>query len=296
MAVLSICMVSLNCRKVLEDCLESLRKSRFRDFEIICVDNGSTDGTIEYLRVQSDVRRIENDHNVGFTKGTNQAVAAGSGRYVLWLNTDTVVRQDSLDQMIDFLRTHARAGVVGPKVLNGDGSFQPQCKRGNPTPMALICYSLGLDRVWPSHRIAGRYLLRSVPENATSIVDAVSGCCLMTRREVIDEVGPLDEEMFGFGEDLDWCVRVASAGWEVWYHPGSVIVHLKGRGGAHAKPYRKILGMHGCMWVFYRKHLKRGEPAVVTLLVVVAIAASLGLQMITAFTRGAFRQLRSALA
>src|SRR4051794_33270136 len=136
---LSICMVSLNCRRVVEDCLDSLRRSRFSDFEIICADNGSTDGTLEYLRAQSDVRLIENGWNAGFTKGTNQAIAAGSGEYVLWLNTDTVLREDSLDTMIEFLKANPRAGVVGPKVLNADGSFQPQCKRGIPTPFASFC-------------------------------------------------------------------------------------------------------------------------------------------------------------
>jgi GT2 family glycosyltransferase len=287
MPLLSICMVSLNCRRVIEDCLVSLRTSTFQDFEIVCADNGSTDGTIAYLRAQSDVRLIENGYNAGFTKGTNQAIAASSGAYVLWLNTDTVLREDSLGAMLEFLKTHPRAGVVGPKVLNADGSFQAQCKRGIPTPLASLCYVLGLDRVWPRHRVAGRYLLRYVSEDESSVVDAVSGCCLMTRRDVVEQVGPLDEEMFGFGEDLDWCVRAAKAGWEVWYHPGSVITHLKGMGGAHSKPYRKIRGMHGCMWLFYKKHLKRPLP--VTMLVAAGIGASFALQMTATWLRRSLR-------
>ena len=136
MPTLSICMVSLNCRQVIEDCLVSLRRSRFRDFEIIVADNGSGDGTIEYLRGQPDVRLIENGWNAGFTKGTNQCIAASSGKYVLWLNTDTVLREDSLGSLVAFMEAHPAAGVVGPKVLNADGSFQPQCKRGLRTPFA----------------------------------------------------------------------------------------------------------------------------------------------------------------
>jgi GT2 family glycosyltransferase len=283
MPELSICMVSLNCRKVVEDCLVSLRKSAYQDFEILCSDNGSTDGTLEYLRAQPDVHLIENGWNAGFTKGTNQAIAASSGDFVLWLNTDTILREDSLGAMIDFLKSHPRAGVVGPKVLNADGSFQPQCKRGIPTPLASLCYVTGLDRAFPKNRTAGRYLLRYVSEDESSVVDAVSGCCLMTRRKLVDTVGPLDEAMFGFGEDLDWCVRAAKAGWEVWYYPGSVITHLKGMGGAHSKPYRKIRGMHGCMWLFYKKHIRRPLP--VTMLVAAGIGTSFALQTAATWLR-----------
>ena len=292
MPLLSICMVSLNCRRVVEDCLVSLRQSGFRDYEIIVADNGSTDGTIEYLRAQSDVHLIENGWNAGFTKGTNQCIAAGSGEYVLWLNTDTILREDSLEKLVDFLKAHPRAGVVGPKVLNRDGTFQAQCKRGLPTPLASLAYLLGLDRVWPRNRALSEYLLRSVPEDESAVVTGVSGCCLMTRRGVVAQVGPLDEEMFGFGEDLDWCVRAAKAGWEVWYYPGSVITHLKGEGGAKSKPYRKIRGMHGCMWLFYKKHLRQRYLPPVTALVAVGIGASFVAQMAATWARRAV-QVRS---
>ncbi len=275
MPALSICMVSLNCRRVVEDCLVSLRRSSFRDYEIIVADNGSQDGTLEFLRAQPDVRLIENGYNAGFTKGTNQAIAAGSGRYVLWLNTDTILREDSLQQLIDFLEKHPRAGVVGPRVLNADGSFQPQCKRGLPTPFASFCYAFRLDRIWPDKASVSQYLLRSIPEDRSSIVGSVSGCCLMTRRETIEAVGQLDEAMFGFGEDVDWCTRAAKAGWEVWYYPASVIVHLKGQGGAHSHPYHKIWGMHQCMWLFYRKHLKSEYGPLTTAVVATGIGASL---------------------
>jgi GT2 family glycosyltransferase len=278
-------MVSLNCRRVVEDCLVSLRASEFQDFEIFVADNGSVDGTLEYLRTQNDVYLIENGYNAGFTKGTNQGIAASSGRYVLWLNTDTILRPDSLGTLIGFLEAHPRAGIAGPKVLNADGTFQPQCKRGLPTPLASLCYVTGIDRLFPRNPEVSRYLLRSVSEEEASIVTGVSGCCLLTRREVVDHVGPLDEEMFGFGEDLDWCVRAANAGWEVWYYPGSVIVHLKGQGGAHSKPYRKIRGMHGCMWLFYKKHLRRRYMAPVTALVAASIGASFVLQTAVTWTR-----------
>ncbi len=274
MRSLSICMVSFNCRAVIEECLQSLRSSTVRDYEIIVVDNGSEDGTVEYLRQQADVHLVENSYNAGFTKATNQAINVSSGDYVLWLNTDTILTTETLSALIDFIRMKPRSGVVGPKVLNADRTFQPQCKRGVPTPFAALCYTLGLDRLWPQNARVSQYLLRSVGEDETSVVDAVSGCCLLTRRETVQSVGPLDEEMFGFGEDIDWCVRAKERGWEVWYYPKSVIVHLKGQGGAHSKPFLKIWAMHQCMWLFYRKHLRHSYSAPVTMLVRVGIGTS----------------------
>jgi GT2 family glycosyltransferase len=285
MPALSICMVSLNCRRVVEDCLESLRRGTFRDYEIIIADNASVDGTLEYLRAQPDVRLIENGYNAGFTKGTNQGITAGSGKYILWLNTDTILREDSLEKLIGFLEMHERAGIVGPKVLNADGTFQPQCKRGFPTPFASFAYALHLDRIWPKNEAFSRYLLRNIPDDATSIVGAVSGCCLLARREVFEAIGPLDEEMFGFGEDLDWCVRAAKGGWEVWYFPQSVIVHLKGQGGAHSKPYRMIAAMHQCMWIFYRKHVKPASSPLTTAFVAAGVALSFAVSMTARWIR-----------
>ncbi len=294
MPALTIAMVSLDCRRVVEDCLQSLRQSTFRDYEIIVADNGSVDGTLEYLRAQPDVRLIENGTNAGFTKGTNQGIKAGSGRYILWLNTDTILRPDSLEKLVAFLEAHPRAGIVGPKVLNADGSFQPQCKRGLPTPFASFCYATKLDRLFPSNPSVSRYLLRSIGEDETSVVDAVSGCCLMARREVFETIGPLDEEMFGFGEDIDWCVRAAKAEWEVWYDPESVIVHLKGQGGAHSKPYRKIRGMHQCMWLFYRKHLAPARSPLTTALVAAGVAASFTASMAMTWLSRLVRRPRAA--
>ena len=289
MPTLSICMVSLDCLRVIEPCLVSLANSAFRDFEIIVADNGSVDGTLDFLRTRSDIRLIENGWNAGFTKATNQCIGASSAEYILWLNTDTVVPEESLGRLIEFLQTHPRAGVVGPKVLNADGSFQPQCRRGLPTPLASLSYVLGIDRIWPRNPTVSRYLLRSLPEDESNMVTAVSGCCLMTRREAIEQVGPLDEQMFAFGEDLDWCFRAQTLGWEVWYYPGSVITHLKGSGGAHSRPYRKIRAMHGCMWLFYKKHLRRQYLPPVTALVAFGIWTSFVTRIAATWARRAVR-------
>ena len=293
MPALAICMVSLNCRNVVEDCLESLRRSRFQDFEIVIVDNGSTDETLPYLRAQPDVKLIENGYNAGFTKGTNQGITSTPGQYVLWLNTDTILQEDSLGELIGFLESHPEAGIVGPRVLNKDGSFQPQCKRGVPTPLASLAYSLRIDRIWPDNPRLSQYLLRTMSEHEAGQVGAVSGCCLMARRSVVDSIGLLDETMFAFGEDIEWCVRASKAGWQVWYYPGSVIVHLKGQGGAHSKPYHKVWGMHQSMWLFYRKHLAAERSAVTTGLVAAGIAVSFSASILKTGIRQQFRRRKA---
>jgi GT2 family glycosyltransferase len=257
MVDISICIVSLNCWGVLKNCLDSLRASYPAiDREIILVDNASSDGTPEKIRANfPEVQLVQNKYNVGFTKATNQAIALSSGRYILWLNPDTILRPDTLHKMYRFMEANPKVGIVGPKVLNPDGTFQPQCRRGMPTPLASLYYFLKLHRLWPQSPVIGQYLLTYLPVENTNQVDAVSGCCLMARREVWRDIGALDENIFGFGEDIDWCVRAKQVGWEVWYYPESVLIHIKGQGGVHSKPYHKVFGIHQAMWVFYHKHL-----------------------------------------
>ena len=134
-----------------------------------------------------------------------------------------------------------------------------------------------------------------LPVDQQTEVVAVSGCCLMARREVWDAIGPLDESIFGFGEDVEWCVRARKAGWQVWYHPQSVIVHLKGHGGVQSRPFHKVWGIHQAMWVFYRKHLKADYAWPVTLLVRTGVAISFVLSCASVSLRRFAGALRRAL-
>jgi GT2 family glycosyltransferase len=280
-------MVSLNAWEVLKACLNSIGQGVSDiEYEIIIVDNASSDGTPERLRACfPHVRLIRNDCNIGFTRANNQAIAASHGEYLLWLNTDTILSPDSIPKLTAFLEAHPQAGIVGPKVLNPDGTFQFQCRRGLPTPLASMFYMLRLDRICPRHRLAGQYLMSHLPVDQASQVDSVSGCCLLARREVLNEIGPLDEDFFGFGEDIDWCVRAKNAGWEVWYFPGSEIVHLKGQGGVHSRPYNKVWGIHQAMWLFYKKHLRLRYRWPVTAAVWIGMTSSLAATTIGLWTR-----------
>ncbi len=293
-STVSVCMVSLDCWKVLGACLDSLaRTAPGIECEIILVDNASSDGTVERVREgYPHVRLICNDRNVGFTRATNQAMAQSRGDYLLWLNTDTILQPETIPALVRFLEDHPQAGIAGPKVLNPDGTFQPQCRRGLPTPMASIFYMLRLERLFPHSRWTGQYLLSHLPINQAHRVAAVSGCCLLARRGLLKDIGSLDEDFFGFGEDIDWCVRATKAGWEVWYFPGSELVHLKGHGGVHARPYHKVWGIHQAMWVFFRKHLRSQYSWPVAGAVWLGVGGSLAVSMAAAFLRRRLDSLR----
>jgi len=165
-----------------------------------------------------------------------------------------------------------------------------------PTPVSAFAYMTGLNRLFPHNRALSEYMLDHLDVEEPNRVTAVSGCCLLARREVWDRIGPLDEEIFGFGEDIDWCVRAEQAGWEVWYWPKSVIVHLKGQGGVHTHPYRKLRGIHQAMWVFYRKHQGRRYPLIVTAIVWTGVKLSLAFSMARTWVGLRLRALRPAKA
>lgn len=279
---ISICMVSLNCWNVLKDCMRSLDGALGGlGSEVVVVDNNSSDGTARTIGERfPDIKLIINSKNVGFTVATNQAIKESRGKYILWLNTDTVLYPNSLKSLYEFMEDHPHVGIVGPKVLNEDGSFQPQCKRGLPTPLSSLAHMLKLNKIAPNNRFFGNYFLAHLPIDEDNQVVSVSGCCLFARRDVWDDIGPLDENIIGFGEDIDWCMRAKKAGWEVWYYPRSVITHLKGQGGTHARPYCKIWGMHQAMWMIYKKYFSRWYNFILTAAVFVGISLSFAISCI----------------
>ena len=254
---LSICIPTRQAKALLRDCLQSIYANTHQvTFEIIVVDNDSRDGTVEMLRDEFPaVRVIANDHNAGFTRPTNQALQVSCGRYALLLNNDTVILSDALDQLVEFADAHPDAGIVTPKVLNRDGTLQKQCRRSFATPWDLFCYFSGLSRLYPKSPLFARYLVTYRDENETHTVDAVSGSCMLIRREVIDQIGLLDERFFAYQEDADFCFRAHQAGWQVYYYPGAQIVHYASQGGSRINPYRSIWEWHRSYFLYYRKNL-----------------------------------------
>jgi len=275
--MLSVCIVSFRSRDVLEVCLDSLYEHvpAWLKLEVIVVDNDSRDGSLQMVRAKfPDVIILENRYNAGFSKATNQGLSNAKGEYLLWLNPDTMILKESLEPLVRFLESHPEAGIVGPRLLNEDGSFQPQCRRGMPDPIAVFGYFTGLCRFFPKHAGLNGYLLTHMPENQSARVTAVSGAALLTRSVVRDQIGLLDERIFAYAEDLDWCVRASNAGWQVWYTADSSLVHLGGKGGSRTAPFTRIRAWHNGVWIFYQKHVAHQYNAVANGAIYAGIIAS----------------------
>ena len=253
----SICIPTRIAKDLLVDCLRSIRANTSAvSFEIIVIDNDSCDGTCEQLeREFPEIRVIVNEQNFGFGRATNQGMRISTGRYVLFLNNDTVVLPNALDRLVEFMDGHPEAGICTPKVLNRDGTMQKQCRRSFATPWDLFCYFSGLSSAFPKSRLFARYLVTYEDENAIRKVDAVSGSCMLIRREVINQIGLLDERFFAYQEDTDYCFRAHQAEWEVYYYPDAQIIHYASHGGSRVNPYRSIYEWHRSYLLYYRKNL-----------------------------------------
>jgi GT2 family glycosyltransferase len=253
---LSIVIPTYNAHEWIQGCIDSIRLHRpAAPYEIIVVDDKSTDDTVAIVRRQfPDVRLYANDRNVGFGRTVNVGLAASNGEQILVLNNDTWMHAGALDALIGFLDAHSDVGIVGPKVLSGDGTLQQQCRRRIPTPTAALLYFSGIARLFPKNaRVAG-YLMTASDENEITEVDAVSGACLLVRRQVADTNHGFDPDYYLYGEDLDFCWRAKLAGWKVVYFPEAAITHFGGQGGTAKKKIYATIEWHRAMWIFYRKH------------------------------------------
>jgi hypothetical protein len=268
----SIVIVNWKTPELLGRCLDSLSSDKgFDQFEIFVVDNASGDGSVEMLKSQyPDVHLTANTANVGFSKACNQVIPAARAEYVMLLNPDTVVVENAISALANFMDSHPDCGAAGPKVLNPDHTLQLACRRSFPTPEAAFYRVTYLSRLFPHHPRFSKYNLSSADPELELEVDALSGSAMIVRAEAIKQIGLLDEDIFMFGEDIDWCWRIKQAKWSVWYTPASVIYHIHG-----ASSRKRVLGttinLHKGMEVFYRKHLAQRYWAPFNVLVYAAI-------------------------
>jgi N-acetylglucosaminyl-diphospho-decaprenol L-rhamnosyltransferase len=253
----SVIIVSYHCRDDVMACIESLFASRTaRRFEVIVVDNGSNDGTLELLK-----NRIPQAHlipmgvNAGFSKANNVGMAAARGHHVLVLNPDTVVEPGTLDRLADWLDSHGSAGVAAPQLLNADGTDQ-RTARAFPTPTAaLFGRRSPLTRWFLHNRWSTRFLSGSAHTGDESFrIDWVSGAAMMVPASVVHEVGGFDEAFFLFWEDADWCKRIADAGYDVWCIPQAHVTHDEGGTRSHGWAPRVIRHFHRGAYLYWRKH------------------------------------------
>jgi hypothetical protein len=289
---LSICIVTLNTRVYLQACLRSLyQQTSELNFEVIVVDNASTDGLVEMLSQEfPEVMVIQNSANLGYTAPMNQALRAARGRYLAQLNPDTLVGEAAFNRLVAYMDANQQVGICGPKVINPDGSLQKSCRRGESRPLAVIGYMSGLDRLFPENRALNQYHLTYLPEDETHAVDGVAGSCMVIRRELVDQIGYLDEVYFAYQEDADLCFRARQAGWQVVYHPEAQITHFGGQGGSRYQPWRAIYEWHRSYWVYYQKNLAKDYPAWLNFFYYLLIAGKMGL----AFFLNLFRRERFA--
>ena len=255
---LSVIILSYNTKDLLEQALHTVAEAAAgMAAEVFVVDNASRDGSADMVAQNfPKVRLIRNQKNLGFAAGNNVALRRVEGRYILLLNSDTIVRQDTLRCLMSFLERHPEAGAAGCKILNPDGSLQLSCRRGFPTPIAALSKLFGLSRIFPNSAIFARYNLTYLDPDDTNEVDALSGSCMMVRKEAMDQAGLLDEDYFFFGEDLDWCFCIREAGWKIFYVPETEIIHFKGE-SSREEEMRVLYRFYEAMSIFAKKHMQR---------------------------------------
>ncbi|MHC4118066.1 MAG: glycosyltransferase family 2 protein [Planctomycetota bacterium] len=250
----SVIIVNWNTKEILRDCLASVyEQAGDVDCEVIVVDNASTDGSVEM--VKNDFERavlIENAENRGFATANNQGIAVAKGRYVLLLNSDTVVLDGAIAKTVDFADAHPKAGVVGCRVLNPDRTLQPTCFM-YPSVLNMFLSSTYLYKLFPRSRFFGRERMTWWDRNDMREVDVVTGCFMLVRREAIDQVGAMDERFFMYAEETDWCYRIKKSGWRIMFTPAAAIVHLGGQSTAK-RPVAMIIQLRLSILKFVRKH------------------------------------------
>jgi hypothetical protein len=249
MCDISVVIVAWNVAGALREALHSLSAgAEGLAYEVIVIDNASADGSAAMVRAEfPSALLIANTENLGFARANNQGLRISRGRYVLLLNSDTATPAGALGRLAGFLDSHPEAGAVGPRLLRPGGTPQPYAFGSDPT----IGYLLRRG----ANRLLFRRPLHDWATTTIQEVDWVSGACLLVRREAIEQVGLLDEQIFMYFEDNDWCLRMRAAGWKIYYNPGVAIVHLGGQSlarnpGAHAAYYRSLE-------YFYGKHYGR---------------------------------------
>jgi GT2 family glycosyltransferase len=276
---LSVIIVNYNVRQFLENALASIERALDGiDGEIFVVDNASADGSPDMVKAKFPrVCLIERSDNAGFARANNIALRRAQGEFLLLINPDTVVQEDTFRVMLKFFREVPDAGVAGCRILNPDGSFQLPCRRSFPTPWVAFTKIFGLAALFPKSRLFGRYNLTYLNEDETYPVDAVSGSFMMVRREAYEKVGGLDESFFMYGEDLDWCYRIGSAGFKVYYVHQTKIIHFKGE-STRRSDIDEIRHFYQAMQLFARKHFSRSRVLLLFLnlgIIIRSTAASL---------------------
>ena len=252
----SVCIVNLNAKQHLASCLNLLPESLGScSYEVIIVDNHSKDGSQEFIQQEyPGFHLLINHRNEGYTQAINSAIRVSRGDYLAVLNPDSEPGPNSIFTLIEFLKMNENIGIVGPKVIASDGSFQRSCRRGVARPAAVFSYFLGLAKRYPNDQRFTGYHLNHMDENEINEVSGVSGSCMVIRRKTLKDIGYFDEQFFAYQEDSDYCLRAKERGWKVYYNPHSIVKHRGGMGGANSVPMKAIFEWHCSYYKYYFKH------------------------------------------
>lgn len=255
MPTVSVIIVSYKVRYYIEQCLNSVLRS-VADAQILVVDNNSDDGSVEYLRErfpQAEV--IANDFNAGFGKANNMALAKATGKYVLFLNPDTVVAERTIPGCMDYMEAHPEVGAIGVRMQYGNGRFALESRRSLPTPSVSFWHMTGLGKLFPKSKVFAKYHRTYLDKDSECAIDVVSGAYMFIRKEALDKTGGFDEAFFMYGEDIDLSYRILQAGYQNRYLP-LPIVHYKGESTTKTS-YRYVQVFYDAMIIFFNKHFQR---------------------------------------
>ena len=294
---LSVVIVNYNVKYFLEQCLHAaLKASKNIDAEIFVVDNNSVDGSCQMVREKfTEVKLVENHDNKGFSKANNQAIHLSTGEYVLLLNPDTIVEEDSFIKCIQFMDEHQKAGGLGVKMIDGKGRFLPESKRGLPTPLVAFYKIFGLSRLFSKSKRFARYHMGHLDKEQTHEVEVLAGAYMFLRKTTLDQVGLLDEDYFMYGEDIDLSYRITQGGYKNYYFADTTIIHYKGESTKKGSiNYVKIF--YQAMVIFARKHFSKGRADLFSVLINLAIYFRAFLAIVTRFAKSIFLPIVDALA
>ena len=285
---LSVIIVNYNVAYFLEQCLQSVQRAiacmdahyGTNSTEVYVVDNRSVDGSNEMVESRFPwVKLIKNTDNVGFSKANNQAMRMASGEYMLLLNPDTVVEDDTLLKVVQFMDEHPDAGGLGVKMVDGKGKFLPESKRGLPTPWVAFYKIFGLSSLFPRSKTFGRYHLGYLSNDEVHEVEILAGAFMLMRKSALDKVGLLDEDFFMYGEDIDLSWRIVKGGYKNYYFPLTRIIHYKGE-STKKSSVNYVFVFYRAMIIFARKHFAQRHARVFSVLIHLAIYLRAGIAVL----------------
>jgi len=269
---LSIIIVNYNVKYFIDQCLLSVEKAIENiDAEIFVVDNNSADGSCSMIKEKyKNVYLIENKKNTGFSYANNQAIKIAKGEYILLLNPDTVVEEDSFEKCLSFMNNHKDAGALTVKMIDGKGHYLPESKRGLPTPSTAFYKIFGLTKLFPKSKKFARYYLGHLNKDEINEIEILPGAFMFMRKNCLENVGYLDEDYFMYGEDIDLSYRLLKSGYKNYYFPKTTIIHYKGE-STKKSSVNYVLVFYNAMIIFARKHFSKKNAKIFSLFIKLAI-------------------------